>query len=64
MHDITTQRRNKGLLFPLILILAGLVFLLERSGLVDRQIVVQMLPLVPILIGSSLLVSRLRRRAG
>ena len=59
MNNATTQRR-KGLAFPLILILAGLVFLLERNGLVDRQAIFQLMPLVPVFIGGSLLVSRLR----
>lgn len=63
MRRITTQGRSKGLLFPIFLILAGLAFLLERNGLVDRQIVFQLLPLAPVVIGGSLLVSRLRRRA-
>ncbi|HZW22090.1 LiaI-LiaF-like domain-containing protein [Noviherbaspirillum sp.] len=55
----TMQR--KGLFFPLILVLAGLVLLLERNGLVERQMIFQLLPLLPIAIGASLLVSRLRR---
>jgi len=55
----TMQR--KGLFFPLILILAGLVLLLERNGLVERQMIFQLLPLLPLAIGASLLVSRLRR---
>ena len=60
MKSIATQHR-KGLLFPVILILAGLVFLLERNGLVERQTVFQLMPLVPVFIGALLLVSRLRR---
>lgn len=60
MKDNTTQRR-KSLHFPLIMILVGLVFLLERNGLVERQTIFQLMPLVPLFIGASLLVSRLRR---
>lgn len=58
-----TKRRNKGLFFPVMLILAGLVFLLARNGLVDREAILQLLPLAPILVGGSLLVARLRNRA-
>jgi len=57
----TTRQARKGLFFPLILVLAGLVLLLERNGLVERQMIFQLLPLLPIAIGASLLVSRLRR---
>jgi len=60
MKSTTTQRR-KSLFFPLILVLAGLVLLLERNGLVERQMIFQLLPLLPLGIGASLLVSRLRR---
>lgn len=60
MENIPAHAR-KGLFFPLILALAGLVFLLERNGLVDRQAVFQLMPLV---VGVSLFVSRLRRQAG
>jgi hypothetical protein len=62
----TTQvniRRNKGLLAPLILILVGTVFLLERNGLLDRSTIWQWLPLLPMLIGGFLLVARLRRKS-
>ncbi len=58
------KRRDKGLFFPLMLILVGLVILLERNGLVDRQMILQLLPLAPIAVGGSLLVARLRRRVG
>jgi hypothetical protein len=62
----TTQvniRRNKGLLAPLILILVGTVFLLERNGLLDRHTISHWLPLLPMLIGGFLLVARLRRKS-
>ena len=62
MND--TRESRKGLTFPLILILAGLVAFLTRNGVIERQLVLQLLPLVPVAIGSSLLLSRLRRRAG
>lgn len=64
MKESTTQGRSKGLAFPMILILAGVVMFLTRNGLVDRQLVLQLLPLVPVAIGGSLLFSRLHRRAG
>lgn len=60
MKSIATRRR-KGLVLPLALIFAGLVFFLERNGLLERQAIFQMMPLLPVLIGGSLLVSRLRR---
>ena len=62
MKDTPTQGSSKGMTFPLILILAGLVMFLTRNGLLDRQLVLQLLPLVPVAIGASLLYSRLRRR--
>ena len=61
MKNTASQGRRKGLLFPLILIAAGLLFLLERNGLVDRQAIAQFLPLIPVSLGIALLVSRLRR---
>lgn len=64
MKETTAQVRSKGFTFPMILILAGLVMFLTRNGLLDRQLVLQLLPLVPVAIGGSLLFSRLRRRAG
>lgn len=64
MKDATTRVRTKGFTFPIILILAGLVMFLTRNGLIDRQLVLQLLPLVPVAIGSALLLSRLRRKAG
>lgn len=57
-----TQRRTKGLFFPAMLILAGLLFLLTRNGLIEREAILQLLPLAPILVGASLLVARLRIR--
>jgi hypothetical protein len=62
----TTQvniRRNKGLLAPLILILVGTVFQLERNGLIDRHTIWHWLPLLPMMIGGFLLVARLRRKS-
>lgn len=63
MKDTTQQARSKGVIFPLILILAGTVLFLTRAGVIERQLVLQMLPLVPVSIGTVLLASRLRRRA-
>lgn len=65
MKDIATQGcRKKGLIVPVVMILAGLVMFLTRNGVLDRQVVLQLLPLVPVAIGASLLFSRLRRRHG
>ncbi|WP_420474625.1 hypothetical protein [Noviherbaspirillum sp. ST9] len=64
MKETTKQSGTKGFTFPMILILAGLLMFLTRNGLVDRQLVLQLLPLIPVAIGGSLLVSRLRRKAG
>lgn len=63
MKDITKQERRNGLTFPIILILVGLAFFAERSGLIDRQAIFRFLPLIPVAIGGSLLLARLRRRA-
>ena len=57
-------RRNEGLFGPLILILFGIVFLLERNGVIDRHMIWQLLPLMPIAIGSVLLVTRVSNRQG
>ncbi|HYD95562.1 MAG TPA: hypothetical protein VEC01_09585 [Noviherbaspirillum sp.] len=58
------QPRRKGLSAPAILILVGTVLLLARSGLVERDMIWQMLPFLPIAFGVTLLATRLRRRAG
>ncbi|OWW18615.1 hypothetical protein [Noviherbaspirillum denitrificans] len=63
MNATRTRESRKGLVFPLILILAGLVAFLTRNGMIERQLVLQLLPLVPMAIGGALLVSRLNRRA-
>lgn len=54
------RRRSKGLLGPLILIVVGVVLLLERSGVLDRHTLWQWLPLLPLVIGGTLLVKRLQ----
>lgn len=64
MKDVTMQGRSKGMIFPMALVLAGLVMFLARNGLVERQLLLQMLPLLPVAIGASLLYKRLRHRAG
>lgn len=56
------RRRNRGLLAPLMLIMFGIVFLLERNGVIDRHTLWQWLPLLPIFIGTWLLIGRLHRR--
>ena len=57
-------RRNQGLFGPLILIMFGIVFLLERNGVIDRHMIWQLLPLMPMAIGSALLVRRVSNRRG
>lgn len=64
MNDTEIKpRRNKSLLLPAFLIMLGAVLLLERAGILDRHTIWQLLPLVPIAVGVSLLASRLRHRA-
>lgn len=57
------KQRPRGMLGPLILILVGMILLLERNGVIDRHLLWQWLPVIPIFIGASLLAARLRRRS-
>ena len=45
-----------------MLITFGIVFLLERKGVIDRHMIWQLLPLAPIAIGTTLLVRRVSNR--
>ncbi|HJV50862.1 MAG TPA: DUF5668 domain-containing protein [Noviherbaspirillum sp.] len=58
------QRRRDGLLAPLILIVFGVVLLLERNGVLDRHTIWQWLPALPVLLGGSLLLARVKRHMG
>jgi hypothetical protein len=62
MKDTATQVRSKGLTAPMILIVVGLVMFLARNGFLDRALLLQLLPLIPLAIGASLLFSRMHRR--
>jgi hypothetical protein len=58
------RRRRGGLLGGMILIVVGMVMLLERNGIIDRQLVSQWWPLLLVLIGGWLIASRLGRNDG
>lgn len=60
METQHTTRRRKGLFFPTMLILVGTLLLLERSGLIDRHLIWQWLPLLPVSIGAMMLYRRTR----
>lgn len=53
--------RYRGTLGPLILIIVGTVFLLEKLGFIGRDVLSQWWPLLLIFIGAWLLVSRISR---
>jgi hypothetical protein len=55
------KRRSRGLLGGMILIVVGMVLLLERNGIIDRQLVFQWWPLLLVLIGGWLVTRRLGR---
>ena len=55
------NRRHSGLIGPVILIIIGSVFLLERTGVIQRELLSQWWPLLLIVIGGGLLVNRVNR---
>lgn len=55
------RRRRGGLLGGMILIIVGVVMLLERNGIIDRQLVFQWWPLLLVGIGGWLIACRLGR---
>jgi hypothetical protein len=55
------KRRHKGILGPVILILVGTVFFLEKTGAIQREMLSQWWPLLLVFIGGWLLVTRLNR---
>ena len=55
------KRHHKGLIGPVILLILGTVFLLEKNGLVQRELLSQWWPLLFIGIGGALLVRRINR---
>lgn len=54
------SRRYRGIIGPLVLIIIGVVFLLEKNGYLDREMIAQWWPLLLIFIGVGLLAARLR----
>jgi hypothetical protein len=56
------NRRHRGILGAVVLIFIGVVFLLERNGILDRHMLSQWWPLLLIVIGGWLLVKRLNGR--
>ncbi|HJV83915.1 MAG TPA: DUF5668 domain-containing protein [Noviherbaspirillum sp.] len=51
--------RRKGILFPIVLVVLGTIFLLERHGLLDRHVIWQWLPLLPVCVGALMLLDRI-----
>lgn len=58
------SRRNRSAFAPVALITVGIVFLLQKNGIIDRQLIAQWWPLVPIVIGGWLLARRSNRQNG
>ncbi len=56
-----SNRRYRGMLTPLILIIIGVVFLMEKLGIIGHDVISQWWPLLLIFIGGWLLVSRIYR---
>jgi hypothetical protein len=56
------SRHHRSAFAPVALITVGVVFLLQKNGIVDRQLIAQWWPLVPIIIGGWLLAKRSSRR--
>ena len=62
MADESKRRRHYGgAIGPIVLIIVGVVFLLERTGVITRQLISQWWPLLLIVIGVWLLAARYRR---
>ena len=55
------NRRQSGLFGPVILIIIGIMFLLERTGVIQRELVSQWWPLLLIVAGGCLLARRINR---
>ena len=55
------NRPYRGLVGPMILVLIGTVFLLERTGVIQREMLSQLWPMVLIVVGGSLLARRINR---
>lgn len=57
------RRRPRGILGALVLITMGALFLMEKNGIIERHMLAQWWPLMLILIGGWLLVTRLARKS-
>ena len=55
------NRPYRGLIGPMFLVLIGTVFLLERTGVIQREMLSQLWPMVLIVVGGSLLARRINR---
>jgi cadmium resistance protein CadD (predicted permease) len=55
------HRHYVGVLGPVVLIIVGVVFLLERTGIITRQMISQWWPLLLIFIGIWILLARFHR---
>lgn len=55
------NRSHRGLFGPVILIVIGSVFLLERTGVIQREMLSQWWSLLLIAVGGGLLLSRINR---
>ena len=57
-------RRHRGIFGPVILLIIGSVFLLERTGVMQREVLTHWWPLLLIFVGGWLLVTRINRNKG
>lgn len=55
------HRHYVGVLGPVVLILVGVVFLLERTGIISRHAISQWWPLLLIFVGVWILIARYHR---
>jgi hypothetical protein len=55
------DRQYRGILGPIVLLVVGVVLLLEKTGVIQRDMLWQWWPLLLILIGGWLLVTRINR---
>lgn len=59
-NEPVKKRRYRGIIGPTVLVGVGIVLLLVKNGMIDRQLVWQWWPLLLIVIGGAMLISRLR----
>lgn len=59
-NEPVKKRRYRGIIGPTVLVGVGIVLLLVKHGVIDRQLVWQWWPLLLIVIGGAMLFSRLR----